>query len=202
VSGRCCPSVRTIALQLYAISILRLERPNHVDWRFDDWTFVAHYFHIKACASGPRRLTSRRLKFVCTTFLIKDSVRMGTHIVRMVAAVFPYLCLGTKSFSLSNTERRLDRWKLEQIEASRHKGISRRKVLVVRTNDALTVERSDGILRRPDGCKGSNSFDLESVQNLLETLLWNEDSKNNWIPDNKHHYKEVILSNRMQPITN
>jgi hypothetical protein len=41
----------------------------------------------------------------------------------------------------------------------------------VRTDDAWTVECPDGISCRPDGCKGSDFFDLESVQNLLETYL-------------------------------
>jgi hypothetical protein len=92
---------------VHAISILRLERPDHGDWCPDSWTSVAHYFHIKACTSGPWILSFRRLNFVCTTCLIKDSVQTGTHIVRTVATVFPYLCFGTKSFSLSNTERHL-----------------------------------------------------------------------------------------------
>jgi hypothetical protein len=33
-----------------------------------------------------------------------------------------------------------------------------------------TVRRPDGVSRRLDGCKGSDFFDLESVQNLLEEL--------------------------------
>jgi hypothetical protein len=45
--------------------------------------------------------------------------------------------------------------KLEQFEASRHRGRSRRKVFVIRTDDAWTVERPDGITRRPDGCTGT-----------------------------------------------
>jgi len=52
--------------------------------------------------------------------------------------------LGKKSWSLSNTEsrsdvllKRPDRCKLEQFEASRHKGRSGRKVLVVQTDDDL-----------------------------------------------------------------
>jgi hypothetical protein len=77
-------------------------------------------------------------------------VRTGTHIVQTVAAVFPYLCFGKKSFDLSNTERcsavllkRLDGCNLEQFEASRHRGRFGRKVLVVQTDDALTAERPD-----------------------------------------------------------
>jgi hypothetical protein len=114
------------------------------------------------------------LKFVCTTCLIKDNVSTGTHIVQTVAVVFLYLCFGTKSFSLSNTERhpvallrRMDECKLEQFGGSRLRGRSGWKVLVVRMDDAWTVERLDGILRCPDGCKGSDFSDLESVQNLL-----------------------------------
>jgi hypothetical protein len=60
---------------------------------------------------------------------------------------------------------------LEQFEASRHRGRFGRKVLVIWTDDALTVERPDRISCRPDGCKGFNCSYLESVQNLLETYL-------------------------------
>jgi hypothetical protein len=46
---------------------------------------------------------------------------------------------------------------------------------------------------RPDGWQGTGFSDLHTVQNLLEALL------NRGIPVRKHLYKEVILSNRMQP---
>jgi hypothetical protein len=99
---------------------------------------------------------------------------MGTYIVQTVVAVFTYLCFGKKSFDLSNTERRptvlLRRPDRCNLETSRHRGgRSKRKVFVVRIDDAFTVERPDRISRRPDGCKGSNSSDLEYEQNLLET---------------------------------
>jgi hypothetical protein len=48
--------------------------------------------------------------------------------------------------------------------------MSGRKVLVVRMDDALTDEHPYDISCRPDGCKVSDFFDLESVQNLLEEL--------------------------------
>jgi DNA primase len=51
--------------------------------------------------------------------------------------------------------------------------------------------RPNGMTRRPDGWQGTKIFDSQIVQNLLETLL------NSRIPDKKHLYKEVILSNRM-----
>jgi hypothetical protein len=97
-----------VALQLHAISILGLEHPDHEDCRSYGWTSGTHYFHIKACASEPWRLTSRWLNFICTTCLIKDSFRTGTHIVWTIAAIFPYLCFGKTSFDLSNIERRPD----------------------------------------------------------------------------------------------
>jgi hypothetical protein len=64
--------------------------------------------------------------------------------------------------------RRPDGCNLEQFEASRHRGRSGQKVLVVQTDDAWTVDRPNGISRRLDGCKGSDFSDLESKQNLLE----------------------------------
>jgi hypothetical protein len=95
-------------------------------------------------------------------------VRTGIYIVWTVAAIFPYPCFGKRSHRRSNTEwrpdvlqKRPDGCKLEQFKASRHRGRSGRKVLVVRTDDAWTVERSNGISRRPDGCKGTEMNYLE-----------------------------------------
>jgi len=50
--------------------------------------------------------------------------------------------------------------------------------------------------RRPNGWQGTEFSDLQTVQNLPETLL------NSGIPVKKHDYNEVILSNRMGPLTN
>jgi len=50
--------------------------------------------------------------------------------------------------------------------------------------------------RRPDGWQGTEFSALQTEQNILEALL------NNGIPVKKHLYKEVILSNKMWPITN
>jgi hypothetical protein len=60
----------------------------------------------------------------------------------------------------------------------------------------LTYERPDGMTLRPDGWQGTEFSDLQTVQNLLKALL------NSGIPVKQHHYNEVILSNRMWPITN
>jgi hypothetical protein len=88
MSGRYFPSVRTVALRLHEITIIRLggsgpwrltsgrlnwctqlpymklDRPDHEGWRPDDWTWYA-----------------------CSC-LIEDIVRTRSHIVRTVAAVF------------------------------------------------------------------------------------------------------------------
>jgi hypothetical protein len=106
-----------------------------------------------------------------------ERVRTGIHIVQTVATIYPYLCFGKKFHSWSNTEcrpdvllKRPDKCKLEQFDASRHRGRFGRKVLIVRTDDAWTVERLDSISHRPDGCKGSDFSNLKTVQNLLEEL--------------------------------
>jgi hypothetical protein len=120
-----------------------------------------------AHASGPWRLASGRLDFECDTCLMDERVWMGIHIVQMVAAIFSYLCFGRKSHSWSNIEcrpdvllKRPDGCKLEQFEASWHRGRSGRKVLVVWTDDAVNSGHPDSISRRPDGCKESNFSDL------------------------------------------
>jgi hypothetical protein len=59
-----------------------------------------------------------------------------------------------------------------------------------------TAGHSDGKTRHPDGGQGTEISDLQTVQNLLETLL------NSEIPVKKHLYNEVILTNKMRPITN
>jgi hypothetical protein len=56
----------------------------------------------------------------------------------------------------------------EHFKTSRHKGRSERKVLVVRTDDAWTVERLDEISCLPNGCKGTDQYVLNSAQSLLE----------------------------------
>jgi hypothetical protein len=97
--------------------------------------------------------------------------------------------------------RRSDECNLEQFEASRHKREFERKVLVVRTDVAcLTSIRTEYHVFRMDG-KDLNFIVLHSAQNLLEAYNQSVDSKYNSIPK-KQHYIEVILSTRIQPITN
>jgi hypothetical protein len=68
-SGRCCPSVKKVALQLYAIFILRPECPDHEVWSPDGWTYSAR-LAFSRIASGRK-----------------------SHVVRTVTTVFSYLCL-------------------------------------------------------------------------------------------------------------
>jgi len=88
-----------------------------------------------------------------------ERFRMGIRIVRTVVAIFPYLCFGKKSHSWSSTEwcpdvllKRPDRCKLEQFDASRHRGRFGRKVLIVWMDNARIVEHPDGMSHRPDSC--------------------------------------------------
>jgi hypothetical protein len=132
-----------------------------------------------------------------------ERVWTGFHVIRPVAATFPYLCLERNPEAWSNTEscleellNRLDGCKLEQFEASRHRGRFGRKSTSSERLMHWTAGHLDDMTRRLDGWQGTKFSDLQTVQNLLETLL------NSRIPVKKHHYNEVILSNRMRPITN
>jgi hypothetical protein len=75
------------------------------------------------------------------------------------------------------------------------KGV-RTGIHVLRTDDTL----DSWVSRRDDTSsgrwRGTEFSDLQTVQNLLEALM------NSRIPVKRHHYNEVILSNRMWPITN
>jgi hypothetical protein len=62
-----------------------------------------------------------------------ERVRTGIHAVRTVASIFPYLNLERKS------------------EADRSLDVVQTEIHVVRTNDAWSVGRPDGMACRPDG---------------------------------------------------
>jgi hypothetical protein len=140
---------RTLAARNFHIKAWRIRTITSVVRTVNLMHVISIY---EACGSGPWRPLSRRLNFECATCLMDERVRTGIHIVRTVAIIFPYMWFGKKSPSWSNTERwpdvllkRPDGCKLEQFEASRHRGRSGRKVIVVRTDDAWTVKRLDGI---------------------------------------------------------
>jgi hypothetical protein len=160
----CRPDSRTLAARNFHIKGWRVWTKGSIVLTVDLMHTISIY---EVRASEPWGLTSGRLDFECMTCLMDERVRTGIHIVWTIAAVFPYLCFGKKYHSWLNTECRPDvllkhpdGCKLEKFEASRHRGRSGRKVLIVRTDDAWTVKHLDGISRRLDSCKGSDFTDL------------------------------------------
>jgi len=95
------------------------------------WTSAASNFHIRLCASGPwgwtpgrlifytqfpyllsarpddGRLASGRLSLNCDSCLIDERVWTGIHVVRTVAAIFPYL-------NLEINLKLVDHWELSE----------------------------------------------------------------------------------------
>jgi hypothetical protein len=90
-----------------------------VPCRLDGRTSTARNFHIKASRVWTRRMVVRMVDlmhaisisdtrvrtmrtivrtygFECDTCLMDESVQTGIHVVRTVAAIFPYLCFGKK----------------------------------------------------------------------------------------------------------
>jgi hypothetical protein len=92
----CRPDGRTSAARNFHIKALRVRTIGMVVWTVDLMHTISIYV---ARASGPRRLSSGRLDFECTTCLMDDPDRTGIHIVRTAVAIFPYLCFGKKSHS-------------------------------------------------------------------------------------------------------
>jgi hypothetical protein len=125
---------------------MKLERPDHEDWRPDGWTLYA-WLALWRRASGREHTSSGRLQ-------------LSSHI-----------CVLKRNLSTCWILNCPDGCKMEQFEGSWHKGRSERKFLVIRMDDAWTVERLDEISHRPAGCKGSDFSNFESVQNLLEPFL-------------------------------
>jgi hypothetical protein len=150
-----------------------LARPDHSICRSDSWSDACN-FHIWSSTTRTMKTVVRTSEIWMLNLPYLWACPDRNPHRPDGSAVFPYLCFEKKSHSWSNTEwrpdvllRRSDGCKLEQFEASRHKGRSGWKVLVVRTNDAWTVERLDGISRRSDGCKGTEFNCLE-----IRTVLW------------------------------
>jgi len=155
-----------VALLLHTISIIRPECPDSVDRHPDGWMSSAR-LALSRIASG-----------------------RNNYVVRMVVAVFPYLCLERKFFYLSNTERRPDvllrrpnGCNLERFEAFGHKWESGRKFFVVRTDVAwLMSGRTEYHVVRMDA-RDLNFTVLNFAQSLLEVHNRSVDSEYNSIPD-------------------
>jgi hypothetical protein len=151
-----------------------LEHPDHESCRPDGW-IDACIFHIWSLSVRSMKTDVRTVE-LCMHDLPYEGERSDRNTHRPDGcSCLPIYVFWKEIFQpveywnlLDMLLRSSDGCKMEQFEGSRHRGRSRRKVLIVWTDDAWTVERSDGISRRPDGCKASNFFNLESVQNLLE----------------------------------
>jgi hypothetical protein len=165
--------------------------------RLDGCTLAASNFHIKALriwtkrmvvrtvdlmhaisifdtrASGPWWLASGRLDLNCDTCLMDKRVRTGIHKHR-------------GSSRRAESSGRMQAGAVWSFSTQRkvQKGTH-----VVRTDDALvwcesgrynmsfgrlvlwTAGRPDGMTHHPDGWQGTKYYDLQTVQNILETLL-------------------------------
>jgi hypothetical protein len=171
VSTRFYPSVRTVALPLHAISIIRSEYP-------DDWTSFAR-LALSRIVSGREHTSSRWLQLsshICVWDRNPITCRTLNG-VRTVLPRHPDRCTWTLDSSQPlNSGRTICHYvrtdNLEQFKASRHRGTSGQKVLVFRTDDALTNERPDGISHRLDRCKGTKLTILNYAQSLLEAHNW------------------------------
>jgi hypothetical protein len=136
-------------------------RPNQGNGHPDGWLDVCN-FHINSSRVRTKKAVVRTSEFWMRNLPYGWASPDKIHLVRTVAVIFPYLCFGKKSHSWSNTDclpdvllKCPDGCKLEQFEASWHRGRSGRKDLVVRMDDAWTVERPDGISHHLDGCQGT-----------------------------------------------
>jgi len=101
-------------------------------WHPNGCTFIARNFHIKAWVSEPWSLTSDGWMSSARLTLSRTASGWEHYIVQTVPTVFPYLCIGKKTFYLSNTKRRSDvllrhpdRCNREQFDASGRRGMSR-----------------------------------------------------------------------------
>jgi hypothetical protein len=94
---------------------------DHDDWRPDVWIWI------------------------CDTCLMDERVRTDIHVVRTVAAIFPYLCFGKKSWSLiehwessGRVAESSGRMQVRAVQSfSTQRGRSGWGIHVVRTDDAL-----------------------------------------------------------------
>jgi hypothetical protein len=139
-------------------------RPDQGNGHPDDWS-NARNFHISSSRVRTMKAVTRTSEFWVRNLPYGWARPDGNPHVWTVAAIFPYLCFGKKSYSCSNTECRSDvllkgsdGCKLEQFKASWHRGRSGRKVLVVRTNDALDSWASGRFITSSEGLKGIQFF--------------------------------------------
>jgi hypothetical protein len=165
--GRCCPSVRRVALWLHVITIIRSERPNPEGWCPDGWT-GARNFHIWSLIVRTMKTAVQTVELCMQVLPYREHCPDGSSRLPITVSWGrnPNSCQtlngiqtdALEHWDLLNTDGRPDDlplrpdgYNLELFEASRHWWASERKDLVVRTDDALTEGRPDGNPRRLDG---------------------------------------------------
>jgi hypothetical protein len=120
--GQLCDRLSKISLK-FCLDLSRVQ--TMVPCHPDGCTSAARNFHIMASRVWTKGMVVRtvdqmyafsilvarasgRLDFECDTCLMDERIQMRIHIVQTVAVIFPYLCFGKTSHSLSNTECRSD----------------------------------------------------------------------------------------------
>jgi len=93
----CRQDDRTFAASNFHTEASRVQTGRMVVWTTD---LMHAIFISNARTSGPCWLASRRLDFNCDICLMDERVRTSIHFIQTVAAIFPYLCFGKKSWSL------------------------------------------------------------------------------------------------------
>jgi hypothetical protein len=183
VSGRCCPSVRTVVLPLHTISIIRYERQDHGVWRPDGWTSSAR-LSLSKIASGREHTSSERLQ-LSSHICVWDKNPITCRTLNGVRTVLPrhldgctwtlddsrILNSGRTIFHYVQTDATLNSSKLLGTDGGPDRKFSSSERML------LTDERPDGIPHRPDGCKRTELTDLNSAQSLLEAHNWSVDSE-------------------------
>jgi hypothetical protein len=178
VSGRCCPSIRTVVLPLHAIFIIRSERPDHGVWRPDGWTSSVR-LALSRIASGREHTSSGRLH-LSSHICIWDRNPIACRTLNGVRTILPRRldrCTWTLDSSRTLNSgrtilpRRLDRctWTLDSSRTLN----SGRTICHYVWTDVANWSASGcytECLSRPDGSLGSDFSELESAQNFSWTL--------------------------------
>jgi hypothetical protein len=158
---------------------LMLARPDHVDWRPDVW-ILNGILALWMSASGRESTSSKWLQQSSHNCVLERNPK-ACRTLRFVRT-----CCWNVRTDISWSSSKL----LGTKEGLDGKFSSSGRMMV------WTVGRPDGMTRRPDGWQGTEFFWLVNCTESFGSTL------NSGIPVEKHLYKEVILSNRMWPITN
>jgi hypothetical protein len=166
-SGRCCPVVRTVALQLHAISILRLRCPDQGNGCSDGWS-DARNFHISSSRVRTMKTVVRTFEFWirylpygwahldgnphrpdgCRDLSISVFLD-GNPIAGRTLSVVRTCCWNVQTNSSWSSLKLLD---IDEGPDGKFSSLGRMMLWIVKC--------PDGISRCPNGCKGSDFSDL------------------------------------------